>query len=457
MSDADRGLRLVSLCGLLGYGYPHASLDRALSIEPDIIGVDAGSTDPGPYYLGAGESFVSDAQVESDLEPALCAAVERGIPLVVGTAGGSGAGPHVERFLTILREIATRNALHLNLAVIRADVAPETVVTALREGRLTPCGGAASLTEQRVRDCTRIVAQMGTEPIIEALDAGADVVVAGRCCDAAVFAAEPIRRGLDPALALHLGKIMECGTLCARPAGANDVLIGMIDADAFDVVPADPKRRCTPDSVAAHSLYEQPDPHRFIEPEGEVDLSECAFEAVGERAVRVRGSRLLPTGERTVKVEGARRCGYRSITVAGVRDPGVIAHLDVIERAVRDTVTEALADVVAPEDISLRFLRYGLDGVTGALDEPPSPPPREVGLVIDAVAPTQRLADRALRLARSTALHQHFDGRKTTAGNLAFPLSPSDLSAGPVYEFAIYHLMRVAEPGALFPIEIEEI
>lgn len=450
-------LRLVALNGLLGYGYSPDSLQRALAMEPDLLGVDGGSTDPGPFYLGAGESFVSDEQVARDLEPALRAAVERAIPLVIGSAGGSGGRPHLERTVATVRDLAARHRLHFRLATIAAEVPVETVLRALRDGRISPCGHTHALIEEDVRGCTRIVAQMGTEPLIRALEGGAQVVVAGRCCDTAIFAAEPIRRGFDPGLALHLGKIMECGALCARPAGANDMLVGTIGTHAFTVEPANPARRCTPASVAAHSLYEQPDPHRFHEPEGTVDLSECDFEAVGERAVRVRGSRLLPAREPTVKLEGARCRGYRTITIAGVRDPGVIAHLGEIEAAVRASVTERLFGDLPPEELSLRFLRYGLDAVTQAPEGPPAHPPREVGLVIEVVAPTQELADRALKLARATALHQHFEGRKTTAGNLAFPFSPSDLRGGPVYEFAVYHLLRGADPAALFPVAFEEI
>ncbi len=454
---SGESLRVISLNGLLGYGYPRASLERALDMKPDVVGVDAGSTDPGPFYLGAGESFVSDAQVRSDLEPALCATVERGLPLVIGTAGGAGAKPHLDGLVTMVREIAGERSLRFRMAVIPAEVPEETVLTALDEGLVTACGPAHELTEEHVHGCTRIVGQMGTEPLIEALKGGADVIIAGRCCDAAIFAAEPIRRGYDPGLSLHMGKILECGTLAARPAGANDVLVGTIEADGFEVIPANPDRRCTPESVAAHSLYEQPDPNCFYEPEGKVDLSECNFTQSDDRAVRVTGSRLVPAEHPTVKLEGARLRGFRAITVAGVRDPLVIERLGEIEEAVMTAVTDAMADTLAPGEFSVRFLRYGFDGVTEGREPAPTPPPREVGLVIDVIAPTQELADRALKLARSTALHQHFDGRKTTAGNLAFPFSPSDFSGGPVYEFAVYHLMRVEDPAALFPVSFEEV
>ncbi|MDP2872568.1 MAG: acyclic terpene utilization AtuA family protein, partial [Bacillota bacterium] len=255
-----REISFVSLSGILGYGYPAASLERALQARPDFIGVDAGSTDPGPYYLGSGTGFVRPTQVRRDLELGLLAALRNGIPLIVGTAGGSGARPHVEQFLRTLSELADAHNLHFRLAVIWADFEPDSLIHGLRQGKVRPCGPAPELTEERVRACAHIVGQMGTGPIIRALEQGAQVVVAGRACDAAVFAAPAIRAGFDPGLALHLGKIAECGALCADPASAADCVVGRLREDHFLVSPANPDRRCTPDSVAAHSLYEQPDP-----------------------------------------------------------------------------------------------------------------------------------------------------------------------------------------------------
>ncbi len=311
------------------------------------------------------------------------------VPLIIGTAGGSGAKPHVESFLQLLLEIARRRELHFRLAVIHADIAPDTVLTALQQGRITPCGPAGELTPERITGCAHLVGQMGTQPLLEALQGGAEVVVAGRCCDTAIFAALPMLRGFDPGLALHLAKIAECGTLCARPAGANDSLICELGRDHFLVEPANPQRRCTPDSVAAHSLYEQPDPDCFYEPEGKVDLAACAFEQAGPRSVRVRGTRLVAPTKRSIKLEGAMLRGYRSMTVAGTCDPAVIAHLDAVEASVRESVANTLAKTLAPDEYSLRFLRYGLDAVTGSRPATVAPVPREVGLVIEAVAATR--------------------------------------------------------------------
>lgn len=50
--------KIYSPTAILGYGFPEQSYYNALEIKPDLVAVDAGSTDPGPYYLGRGISFV---------------------------------------------------------------------------------------------------------------------------------------------------------------------------------------------------------------------------------------------------------------------------------------------------------------------------------------------------------------------------------------------------------------
>ncbi len=434
-------IRYLSACGMLGYGFPKDGFLRACDSGIDFIGVDAGSTDPGPYYLGSGRNFVNPIQVRRDLEIALLAARAAGVPLIIGSAGGAGARPHVDSFLEILTEISKRNKLSFKLAVIYSDVARDMLKKALAEGRIRPCGPVPELTPERIERVSNPVAQLGTDPIIAALEAGAEVIVSGRCCDTAIFASYPIWKGFDPGLSLHCAKIAECGALCAYPAGANDSLLCALAADHFVVEPVNPARACTPESVAAHSLYEQPDPESFHEPEGTVDMRPSVFTAVSPRAVKVEGSRLIPAARRTLKLEGAELKGYRAVTIAGVTDPGVISHLDELQEGVRKAVADNLGGIAAEGSYTLLFRRYGLDGAAfnaaGGLQSP-----HEIGLLIDVVAPTQALADSILGLARSTALHQPFPGRKATAGNLAFPFSPSDFSAGAVYEFSLYHLLE---------------
>ncbi len=103
---AQTEFRVLSPTAILGYGFPRESFERGMEKRPDLIGVDAGSTDPGPYYLGAGKSFTSRSAVKRDLEFILAAAVERSVPCIIGTAGGCGAREHVEWTESIIREIA---------------------------------------------------------------------------------------------------------------------------------------------------------------------------------------------------------------------------------------------------------------------------------------------------------------------------------------------------------------
>ena len=66
-----KNLKIVALNGLLGYGYSEEALNIAFSEKVDYLGVDAGSTDPGPHYLGSGKSFTDRGAVKRDLALAL--------------------------------------------------------------------------------------------------------------------------------------------------------------------------------------------------------------------------------------------------------------------------------------------------------------------------------------------------------------------------------------------------
>lgn len=450
-------MRIVSINGCLGYGYQIESLDAGIATQPSMVGGDAGSTDPGPFYLGSGNSLVKEEQIRRDLGPALLKSRAAGVPLVIGSAGMGGGEPNLQVFRRILIDIARNAGLHFKLATIHSEIDPKRIAKSLRDGGITPMPDAPALTEEIVLNSTRIVGQMGTEPFATALEKGADVVLTGRSCDTAIYAALPIARGYDPGLALHMAKIMECGAQCGIPLAANDSLLGTIRKDHFEVRPLSKQRICTPDSVAAHTMYEQGHPLILFEPEGDVDMSNAEFEQVDRQTVRVSGSRFIPTKRLRIKLEGARRAGYRSFAIAGVRDPIVISNLNKIEAAVRATVRSLLQGSVSDSTFRLGFRYYGRDAVLGELEPNRHKLPHEVGVLMEVVADTQELADYVLSLTRSSFLHCPFEGRKTTAGNLAFASSPSDVSAGPVYEFSVYHLMDVDDQLGLFPIEWENL
>jgi hypothetical protein len=79
-------LRVLSPTAILGYGFPIESFREGMRREPHVIAIDAGSTDPGPFYLGAGISFTDRNAVKRDLEIILTAAIEHKIPVIIGSA-----------------------------------------------------------------------------------------------------------------------------------------------------------------------------------------------------------------------------------------------------------------------------------------------------------------------------------------------------------------------------------
>ena len=446
--------KILSPTGIVGYGFPAESFAAGVALKPDLIACDAGSTDPGPYYLGSGIPFTNATAVKRDLTLMLKAACELKIPLVVGSAGGSGADVHLNREVGIIREIAKEQGLSFKLAIISAEFEQDVLVEYLNAGKIEKLGPAPEVTEADIRASTHIVAQMGIEPIMKALDDGAQVVICGRCYDPAAFAAPPIRLGYDKALSMHLGKILECAAICATPGSGSDCIMGYLGDDYFCVEPLNPDRKCTPTSVSAHTLYEKSNPYILPGPGGHLDLSDCVFTAESDRRVRVTGSKFVPEQIPSVKLEGCKQAGCRTISICGNRDPIFISQVDEI---LKNLKSRTAANLSADFDYQLDFIVYGKNGVMGALEPTDSITSHEIGIVIDAVADTQEHASAVCSVARSTLLHYGYPGRIATAGNLAFPFSPSDIKVGPIYVFSVYALLRSEDPAGLFKRTYEDI
>lgn len=449
-------IRVLSPTAILGYGFPVASFEAGLAREPHVIAVDAGSTDPGPYYLGSGISFTDRTAVKRDLRLMLIAACAMKIPLLIGSAGGAGAEPHLDWNLDILMEIAREEQLHFSLAVIHAELDKKYLAEKLQQNQIAPLEPGGPLTLAELEASTHVVAQMGIEPMLAALQKGAQVILAGRSYDPTMFAALPLMKGFDPGLALHMGKILECASIATVPGSGSDAIMGYLRQDHFVLEPLNPERRCTVTSVAAHTLYEKTNPYFLPGPGGTIDLTGTSFEQVEENQVKVTGSRFKKAEKYTVKLEGASLVGFRTVSLAGVRDPVFIQQADEITQGVRAKVRDNFAEI-DPESYYLDFHLYGRNGVMGDLEPERDTIPKELGLIIEAVADTQELANTLCSFARSTMLHYGYPGRISTAGNLAFPYSPSDFKAGEVYRFSIYHLLEVEDPLALFPVEIIKV
>jgi hypothetical protein len=421
-------LRVLAASGQLGYGIPEAAFAAGVAREPHVIGADMGSIDPGPAYLGSGRMATSPEMTRRDLGMVLTAARGLGVPLLLGSAGTAGARPHLDATLEIVRDIAREKGLRFRLASIAADI-PKTLV---RDAR--PLGAMRAMD---LEGTTHLVGQMGTEAFIRALDAGADVVIAGRACDTAIFAAIPLMRGYAPGPAMHMAKIIECTSLCCEPGG-RDAMLATLSEDSFELESMNPARAATPLSVAAHALYEQEDPCTVQEPEGTLDLRDAQYEAIDTRRTRVRGAAWQPRAHPTVKIEGAGPFGERSVLLCSSTDPRVIANLSSILREV-EAITRQL---VPGGDFSLYPRAYG---------------EREVFLLVECIAPTAARSLAVLGVFRQYLLHHGFPGRLSTGGNLAFPFTPPELAAGTAYRFTVYHVFEVEALAPLFPVSIEDI
>lgn len=448
---------MLSTSGILGYGYAEESLKIGMSWEPHLIGCDGGSTDPGPYYLGAGKSFTSRLAVKRDLRLMLRAAVAARIPCIIGTAGGAGGEPHLQDTAALVREIAREEGLSFRMALIHAEQSPASLLRRVEEGATRPLGKMPPLDAATINRAERIVGMMGPEPFCRALDEGAQVILAGRSSDPAQWAGPAIRAGIPPAVAWYAGKMLECGAEPSVPKEPDNIFL-RARQDHLICEPPNPIRRSTPLAVANFALHENSSPIHHTEPGGLLDTSACRFEAVSDRAVKVSGMSWTPAERYTVKLEGVERAGYRAITICGTRDPVLIGQIDSYLATHREKVAmKAAAFGVPPEDYTMVVRTYGKDGVMAAWEPQKHITAHELGFVVEVVGRTQDIANAVLAMARTSMLHADFPGRLCKEGNMAFPFSPSDIELGPMYRFSIFHVVAPRDPYEMFPIEYETV
>jgi hypothetical protein len=153
-------------------------------------------------------------------------------------------------------------------------------------------------------------AYLGARPIQAALDAGAQVVITGRCVDSAVtlgvlmhaFGWQPGDHDLLAAGSLA-GHIIECG--CQATGGLHTDWDSVPDwpnigypivechADGSFVVtkPAGTGGKVTPAVVGEQMLYEIGDPAAYLLPDVVADFTQVRIQQAGEHRVRVHGAR----------------------------------------------------------------------------------------------------------------------------------------------------------------------
>ncbi len=237
--------------------------------------------------------------------------------------------------------------------------------------------------------------------------------------------------------------------ICATPKSAS-AMATVCTNGTLDIKPLEPSARCTPFSVAAHTLYEKTRPDILSGPGGDLDLTHSSyFQLEDQHSVRITGAKFnfsrdsgLPY---TIKLEATKLIGFRTIFMGGIRDPILISQLPIFQGRVR--VSQR-----AGEFWKLGFHIYGTNGVMGSLEPGEANyTPREVFLMGEILASSQKLANLVASTASTAVIHKSYPGQRGTGGDFAKGLGgKTEVEMGPCAEFNVYHLIPLAcgEEGA---------
>jgi hypothetical protein len=355
-------------------------------------------------------------------------------------------------------ELEHFSSTQLKVIAIYSDIDSDLVLGRLGAGSISGCGPCVpALTVEDVKASKTIVGQMGPEPYIRAMSTHPDfnIIIGGRSYDPAPYVAfsayHAFNQRYGRALALdshilggftHMGKIMECGGLCATPKSPSCEATIYRDG-TFDVKPLMLGAVCTPTTVAAHTLYEKSRPDRLYGPGGYINLSASTYSALSDnRSVRVSGTTFHSSeesGDRyTVKLESAKVIGYRTMFIGSFIDPILISQLHSLLHRVKGYVTQQHSHI--SEKWELGFHTYGYD------ETQKTAPKGNVFVVTEALAETQATATSIASTARVACVHGPYEGQKATSGNFGFGFGgKGEIETGPCAEFSIYHLMELEE------------
>jgi hypothetical protein len=280
------------------------------------------------------------------------AVVERGIR-VVANAGGVNPSACGEAVLEEARSAGL--AGRAKVAVITGDDLMDRLRDLVDRGielRNMETGEPLSSVVDRVQSAN---AYLGARPIVEALRAGAHVVIAGRTTDTALTYAPMIHefgwRWDDydrVAAGIVAGHINECG---AQASGGNYLLdwrnIPDLSNVGYPIIEAAPDGSfvvtkhagtggcVTRATVTEQLVYEMGDPRSYITPDAIADFTSIQLEEVGEDRIRVHGVRgTAPTD--MLKVSIAYADGFKAVGSLVYAWPDAVEKAQLADRVLRE-------------------------------------------------------------------------------------------------------------------------
>lgn len=450
-----QSLKIICPNGHLGFAPIRVdSFNIGVAAGTDFIAADSGSDDIGPGPLGSDTSTSPKDWQRNDLEHMLLASRKLGVPMIIGSAGDTGANSRVDMYVEIIRELAQKHQLApFKLGYFYSEVDKSWIKGKMQQGEtVAGLDGFADLTESELDATERIVAMAGVHPFVELLKQGAEVIIGGRSSDAALFAAAAIFHGFSDDHAYYLGKVLECASFCAEPYGGKETVMGEISHEDVQVTAMSPEQRCTIASVSGHAMYERSNPYEEFFAGGKLDMTHCKYEQLTEKTTRITGSKFIPATQVRVKLEGAGKVGERFVGFCGVRDPYTIANMDRVIDWARTQVKARFGDT----GYELHYNVYGRDGVMGDLEPLRDQPGHELGVMVQGVAPTAKMAEEVTMIGLRQMFYARLPDVKGTAGSVSFPLDEV-LHASPAYRWTLNHTVAVDDPMQLFPTHLVTI
>src|SRR5947208_2523267 len=312
-----------------------------------------------------------DPLLEERMRAVLPVCAAKGIKIVTNMGA---ANPHAAARKA--GDIAKSLGLSLKVAAVIGD----DVLDACKDGDL-PIMEFDGTIKQLGNRLLSANAYLGAEPMAEALNAGADIVITGRASDPALFLAPMIHAfgwAMDDWNLLGQGTVaghlLECagqitGGYFADP-GCKDIPdlarlgfpIGEVGEDGSLIVTkvAGSGGAVTAQTCKEQLLYEVHDPTQYLQPDVVADFSQVRVEEIGPDRVRVSGGRgSKRTG--TLKVSVGYLDGFIGEGQISYAGPGALARAKLALEIVRQRLN--LTGVATSE---LRFDLIGVDSLHGA-------------------------------------------------------------------------------------------
>lgn len=311
--------------------------------------------------------------VDSAMRLVLPEVMRRGIKVIANAGGINPRG-----CADALAALASSMGLTPRIAVVEGDDV-SALMPALREEGVRDMFTAEPLPTEVLSAS----AYFGALPIAAALDAGADIVITGRCVDSAVTLGALIHEyGWSPGDHDRLaggslaGHIIECG--CQATGGLftdwRDVpdwahigypVVECADDGSFVLTkPPGTGGLVRSACVAEQLLYEIGDPASYLLPDVSCDFRQVRIEQVGADRVRVSGARgRAPTA--TYKVSATQLDGFRCAGTLAIVGIDAAAKARRTGEAIVERTRDILKQMGLPDYSAVRIELFGAESLYG--------------------------------------------------------------------------------------------